>query len=128
MKKSIIFACIATLIVGCSPKLEIPPGAVVRYENASQSKTVVVPHPLSDAITKRLSERPDHADRRTSLAAYNKNDQYLHIGSNTFHVLKNTLVLECSWGLRDWEIVHIGNDLEALIDKNPNRKSGSDQK
>jgi len=119
MKRLVILAMVAFGLIGCSAKINIPPGTPVKYEGGSTGAMVVVENTLAGTIITRLNDEPDRATK--GMAMLLDTLKYLRIGTSTFHVEGDELVLLDDWGVRTWVIGNIGMKLDAATKKAPDQ-------
>ena len=108
-----VIACIVLMRIGCSSKIKVPTGALVRYENHFVDAEVAVEKPLAVEIIAKLNDEPDSAYRNVAMPLDTR--KYLAVGARTLQVEDNRLTLMDSWGVRTWWLEGIEARLEATI-------------
>ena len=124
MKKLGILAIAAFCMVGCGRKIKVPAGTPVQYENHFKGSKVAVGDPLAGAIIAELNGEPDSAEKNTSMSLDTR--KYLHVGTKTFQVKRDEVVLVDDWGVRTWTISNIETRLEALTIEAPSQPDAGD--
>jgi len=119
MKRLVILAVLAFGVIGCSAKIKIPPGTPVQYENRFTGAMVVVENPLAGTIITRLNDEPDRATKGMAMGL--DTQKYLRVGTNTFQVTGDELVLLDDWGVRTWVIRNIEMKLDVATNKAPDQ-------
>ena len=110
MRTTSILAAAVICVAGCSDRIDVLRGAGVNYENRFTGLRVVVRGALADEIIAVLNAKPVRAERNVSTSLDTM--KYLSVGTHSFQVAEDSLILIDDWGVRFWEI----KDIEARLD------------